>query len=154
MKRRGTIHTAQVQLVQSTFEQVRPLADTVATMFYDRLFAIDPSTRPLFKGDLQKQCLMLMSAIGLVVNSLDRPETMIPMLQNMGKRRVGYGVTREQYTSVSAALLWALEQSLGADFTPAVQAAWRTVYELLASIMQTAAAEMTGATIAPPPAPA
>lgn len=145
------MHATQVQLVQSTFEQVRPLAEAVATMFYDRLFVIDPSTRPLFKSDLQKQCLMLMSAIGLVVTSLDRPETIIPMVQNMGKRHVGYGVTSDQYTSVGAALLWALKQGLGADFTPEVQAAWATVYELLASTMQAAAAEMTGATTATPP---
>ena len=149
-----TMHAAQVQLVQSTFEQVRPLVEAVAAMFYDRLFAIDPSTRPLFKGDLQKQCLMLMSAIGLVVNGLDRPETIIPMVQNMGQRHVGYGVTSDHYTSVGDALLWSLEQVLGASFTPEVQAAWVTAYGLLASIMQAAAAETTGAALATTPAPA
>lgn len=148
------MHAAQVQLVRSTFEQVRPLAEAVATMFYDRLFVIDPSTRPLFKGDMQKQGLMLMSAIGMVVHGLDRPESIIPMVQSLGQRHVGYGVTSDHYTSVGDALLWSLGQILGTSFTPEVQAAWAAAYGMLASIMQVAAAETTGAARATTPAPA
>ena len=38
----------QKQLVQNTWEKVLPIADSAATLFYGRLFELDPSTRPLF----------------------------------------------------------------------------------------------------------
>ena len=41
---------------------------------------------------------------------------------------------------MGAALLWALEQELGAAWTPAVREAWTTAYTVLAELM-TAAAE-------------
>lgn len=99
------MQAAHVQLVRSTFEQLRPQAEAVATMCYDRLFAIDPTTRPLFHGDPQKQHLMLMSSLGLVVTNLDRPEILMPLVQGMGTRHAGYGVTSAQYTSLGDALL-------------------------------------------------
>jgi len=43
---------------------------------------------------------------------------------------------------VGHALLWTLEQGLGAAFTPDVRAAWTRVYGLLAETMQAGAAEM------------
>ena len=45
----------QIALVKSTFEQVRPVSDAAASMFYDRLFEIEPATKPLFDGvDMKK----------------------------------------------------------------------------------------------------
>jgi hemoglobin-like flavoprotein len=52
-----------------------------------------------------------------------------------------YGVEDAHYATVGAALLWTLEQALGADFTPSVSAGWSAAYELLADTMQAAARE-------------
>ena len=43
----------QVTLVQESFELVVPIAETAAVLFYDRLFELDPSLRPLFKRTWQ-----------------------------------------------------------------------------------------------------
>lgn len=137
------MQVAHVQLVRSTFEQLRPQLEAVATMIYNRLFVIDPATRHLFHGDQQKQHLMLMSSIGLVITNLDCPEILMPLVQGMGTRHAGYGVTSAQYASLGEALLWTLEHSLGVDFTPEVQTAWMALYALLARMMQAAAAETT-----------
>jgi hemoglobin-like flavoprotein len=59
----------------------------------------------------------------------------------MGARHAGYGVRAEHYQTVGAALLWTLEQGLGAKFTPAVREAWAATYELLAEVMQLGAAD-------------
>lgn len=138
------MRAAQIQLVRSSFEQVRPQIEVVAAMFYDRLFAIDPSTRPLFKGDMQKQHLLLMSALSLVVQALDHPETILPWLQSLGQRHVAYGVTRQQYPSVGQALLWSLEQALGPSCTTEVRAAWSAAYRLVSRLMLAATAKTTG----------
>lgn len=138
------MQVAHVQLVRSTFEQLRPQLEAVAAMIYDRLFAIDPTTPPLFHGDQHKQHLMLMSSFDLAIANLDRPEILQPLVQGMGTRHVGYGVTSAQYTSLGEALQWTLECSLGADFTPEVQDAWLALYDLLARMMQAAAAGTAG----------
>jgi hypothetical protein len=58
---------AQVACVQQSFAQVGPRADTVAAQFYQRLFTLDPSVRPLFPEDLSAQGRKLMDMLGLVV---------------------------------------------------------------------------------------
>ena len=126
-------------LVQQTFKNVQPVAPLAADMFYQRLFELDASLRPLFKGDMQQQGAMLMGALSLAVRGLSRPEMIIPTLQALGRRHVRYGVRAHHYDTVGAALLWTLEQVLGEQFTPEVRVAWSTAYTVLATVMQEAA---------------
>ena len=132
----------QKQLVQKTWEKVLPISESAATLFYDRLFEVDPSTRPLFTHtNMPDQRRKLMSMLGIAVNGLDTLDKLIPAVRDLGQRHVFYGVTQEHYSSVGSALIWALEQGLGADFTPEVKEAWTTVYCLLADTMKDAAVQ-------------
>jgi hemoglobin-like flavoprotein len=81
-----------------------------------------------------------MQMIGLAVDSLDRLDALAPTLASLGRRHAGYGVQDRHYDTVGAALLWTLEQGLGADFTPEVRQAWAGAYALLARTMQAGAA--------------
>jgi hemoglobin-like flavoprotein len=135
------LSTQQKQLVQTTFAKVVPIADTAAMLFYDRLFELDPSTRHMFKHDMAAQRKNLMQTLSVAVASLDRLEAIVPAIHALGKRHVQYGVTAAHYDTVGAALLWTLEQGLGADFTPEVKEAWATVYGLLAQVALEGAAE-------------
>jgi hemoglobin-like flavoprotein len=131
----------QIALVQISFAQVLPIADTAAALFYGRLFELDPSLKRLFKGELQEQGRKLMTMIRLVVNGLDRLDQLVPAVQELGRRHARYGVQDEHYDTVGAALLWTLSQGLGAGFTSETAAAWATAYTLLAETMKAAAAE-------------
>jgi len=130
----------QKTLVKSSFAKVAPIADKAAELFYGRLFEIAPEVKPLFKGDMKEQGAKLMKTIGYCVNGLDNLEAIVPAVQDLGKKHVGYGVKDEHYDVVGAALLWTLEQGLGADFTPDTKAAWTEVYTVLATTMKDAAA--------------
>jgi hemoglobin-like flavoprotein len=129
----------QIQLVQESFAQVEPISDVAADLFYTRLFTLNPSMRVMFPADLAEQKKKLMAMLKLAVNSLNRLDELVPAVQALGQRHGTYGVTLEQYDSVGAALLWTLEQGLGAKFTPDVKAAWVAVYTLLANTMKQAA---------------
>jgi len=132
----------QKQLVQSTWQKVLPISETAATLFYGRLFELDPSTRPLFKHtDMPEQRKKLMHMIGAAVNGLNVLDQLIPTVRNLGRRHMAYGVTDQHYATVGRALIWTLEQGLGADFTPEVKEAWTAVYEVLAGTMKNAAAQ-------------
>lgn len=126
----------QIQLVQDSFAQVKPIADIAADLFYDRLFTLDPGLRPLFKSNLGEQKHNLMTTLSFAVAGLNKPERILPAVRQLGTRHGGYGVQAHHYQTVGAALLWTLAQGLGEQFTPDVEEAWTAVYTLLAQTMQ------------------
>lgn len=131
----------QKALVKDSWAKVVPIAEKAAELFYGRLFEVEPSVKPLFKGDMKEQGAKLMKTITIAVNSLDRLDQLVPIVQDLGKRHVGYGVKPEHYTVVGGALLWTLEQGLGEGFTPEVKEAWAVTYQTLADVMIQASAE-------------
>ena len=126
----------QIKLVQESFKQVAPIAETAAQLFYARLFELDPKLELLFKGNLTEQGRKLMEMLGLAVNALNRMEQLLPVVRSLGTRHVVYGVADKDYETVGRALLWTLRKGLGEAFTPDVEAAWTNVYATLASAMQ------------------
>ena len=141
------MHPLQIELVQSSFARVEPIADTAATLFYTRLFELDPSLRLMFKGNMDEQGKKLMTTLKVVVNGLTRLESLVPAVQALGRRHAGYGVADGHYDTVAEALLWTLQQGLGEYFTPDVAAAWCAAYGILADVMKAAAAEVDAAMV-------
>ena len=132
-----TLTPERKQLVRSTWALVKPIQEDAARLFYGRLFEIDPSTKPLFAStDMAKQGKKLMQTIGVAVAGLERLDAILPAVEALGRRHVGYGVTEVHYESVGAALLWTLEQGLGEEFTPEVEEAWAETYWTLATVMK------------------
>jgi nitric oxide dioxygenase len=130
---------AQIELVQSTWQQVLPIRAAAADLFYGRLFELAPDTRPLFQRDIHAQGAMLMATLDAVVRSLHDLAAVLPTAQRLAQRHVGYGVQPRHYDSVGTALVWTLEQGLGAAMTPAARAAWQQAYAVLAAAMKAAA---------------
>ena len=130
----------QIAAIERSFRLMAPIAEPAAAIFYENLFARDPSLRPLFaRTDIGEQGRKLMQAIGFVVAHLRRPETMLPAVAELGRRHGGYGVQPAHYATVGAALLDTLAEGLGPHFTPEVRAAWTAAYGLLADTMMAAA---------------
>ena len=134
----NTMKVDQITLVQDTFDKIRPISEKAAKLFYNRLFELDPSLKSLFKGDMKTQGKMLMQMLDYAVTGLDRLDTIVLAIQNLGIRHAGYGVKDEYYETAREAFLWTLEQGLGKDFTPDVKDAWAEAYKLLSDIMKSA----------------
>ena len=131
----------QISLVQASFAEVVPIADTAAALFYDRLFELDPSLRPMFRGDMKEQGRKLMDMIAVVIVNLPRLTGILTSVRALGARHADYGVRDEHYDTVGSALLWALGQGLGEAFTDEVCDAWVEAYTILSTAMKDAAAE-------------
>lgn len=129
-----------VVLVQESWKKVAAIAPQAAELFYQNLFAADPSLKSLFKGDMTEQGKKLMQMINAAVGKLNDLETLVPILQSLGVRHDGYGVKADHYQTVGGALLKTLGQGLGADFTPEVKEAWASVYGTMAEVMISASA--------------
>lgn len=128
-----------IQLVQDSWTKVAAIAPQAAALFYQNLFLADPSLRPLFTGNMNQQGKMLMHMTGTAVGQLNHMDAVVPLLRDLGRRHVGYGMQDSHYDTVGAALLKTLEQGLGDAFTPPVKTAWAEVYSVMADIMMSAA---------------
>jgi nitric oxide dioxygenase len=129
----------QVALVQRSFEKVAPLGVKVTEIFYAELFAIDPSLRKMFKGDMREQHKKLLAALAMIVRSLHAPEKILGPAKTLAIRHLDYGVTPIHYTYVGNALLRTLKKGLGDEFTPELRAAWVEAFRTLAGVMKEAA---------------
>ncbi|NEX23294.1 hemin receptor [Thiorhodococcus mannitoliphagus] len=129
-----------IALVRASWIKVKPLAEPAAERFYSRLFEHYPEIKALFQEDMIEQRRKFMAMLDTAVDALDDLDAVLPAIEDLGAQHASYGVTDADYDKVADALLWALSQELGADFTPEVRAAWTEVYMALAGAMQEGAA--------------
>jgi len=114
---------------------VLAVGGTFSELFYGKLFALDPATAALFKGDMKEQGRNLTAIISVAAGSLHRPERIIYAIRQLGRRHAAYGVEERHFAAVETALLFALEHALIDIFTDEVREAWRTAYAFLARTM-------------------
>ena len=129
------ITAEQVVLVRSSWRRLQPMAHTAGIRFYEKLFELAPELRAMFVPTTREQSRRLMDMIDTAVNALDRMDQMDAVLKDLGQRHVEYGVAEEDYETFGAALLWALHQGLGEEFTDEVRDAWTTAYNALVQAM-------------------
>jgi EAL domain-containing protein (putative c-di-GMP-specific phosphodiesterase class I)/hemoglobin-like flavoprotein len=138
-EREVALTARDIMLVRTSFSLIVPIQDTLASLFYDRLFVIAPELRPLFRDDLGRQKRKLMNLLTTCIGRLHDFSALAPGIRELGARHVGYGVKPQHYATIGETLLWALSRSLGAAFEPEIRSAWVKVYELLAKTMQAGA---------------
>ena len=134
----------KIALVQDSWKLVVPIADTAAELFYARLFELEPGLKSMFAhSNMAEQKKKLVQMITVAVVGLKRLDELVPAVEALGRRHVGYGVSERHYDVVGAALLWTLSKGLGAAFTAELREAWTETYTLLATTMKNAAAKAT-----------
>ena len=136
------MNSAQQEIVRVTFSKLAIMPEVAGALFYERLFAANPTFRELFKDDMRLQGVKLMTMLTLVVYNLHQPGQVLPAIRDLGVLHVGYGVKLTDYDPLREAMLWTIEQALGEDCTPAVRDAWTVCYDELASEMKAAASEL------------
>lgn len=138
LSRQVKLTARQIELVQTSFAKLLPIGDAVAEQFYKRLFELAPSVQPLFRNNLQQQQRKLMNMLNMLVGSLNIPDKIVPILQQLAQKHVRYGAHDEHYAVVGDALLWTLAKRLPKDFTPEVEDAWVATYNLISELMVSA----------------
>lgn len=124
-------------LLTRSFDLVLERAPNLTERFYEILFERYPSLRPLFGGRVKPaQARMLREALAAVLAHLDDGAWLTETLGAMGARHVGYGVTDAMYAQVGDALIAAMAEAAGEDWSPEIEAAWVAAYGAVASLMQ------------------
>lgn len=131
-----------VEILEQSFEKVKPRADEFAASFYENLFAAHPEVQPLFaETNMAKQRKLLLASLVLVVENLRKPEVLEKALKNLGAKHVGYGTVPQHYPAVGEALLATFEQYLQQDWTPEVKQAWVDAFGAISTLMLDGAKE-------------
>src|SRR5882724_9338531 len=94
----------QIHLLRKSFNAIEAQTHVAALVFYRRLFALDPSLRPLFKTGIEEQSRKLIDMLGLALSLLKMPDTLEVELRELGARHQTYGVRDEHYETVGRAM--------------------------------------------------
>jgi hemoglobin-like flavoprotein len=131
---------AEQELIRASWAALEPAADDAAKRFYGRLFELDPRLRAHFRdADMEKQRMVLMQTLAVVVHNIDRLDQIIPEVEALGRRHAGYGVRAEHYATVGLALLSTIKEAIGDEFSEETAHAWADAYRRLSSAMIEAA---------------
>ncbi|MCA9039853.1 MAG: PAS domain-containing protein [Planctomycetaceae bacterium] len=125
-----------VPLLRESFNLLAPRAEELASRFYGKLFADYPHLEPLFVNtDISEQQQKLIQALTTVIKFLEQPEKLKTVLEELGRRHNGYGVTAEDYEPVALSLLAVMEEMAGAAWTEQLSNVWQEALETIATIM-------------------
>lgn len=131
----------QKRLVKSSFDSLLPVSEKAAGLFYNKLFELDPSLRPMFMSDMSGQGRKFVNMLRIAVANLDSLEQVMPAVEAMGRRHAGYGIEKRHYETFGAALLWAVDSCCGSHASESTREAWKALYECITGAMQQAAEE-------------
>jgi hemoglobin-like flavoprotein len=128
--------TTQGELLGTSFQAVVLHGEAFVTAFYERLFSRFPETKALFAAtDMLEQRKKLQRTLSIIIEHLQEPDVLAPMLRDLGQRHVSYGVRQQHYHMVGAVLLETFADFLGNHWTPAHHDAWVNGYEAVSSLM-------------------
>src|SRR5215470_13696357 len=121
----------QVALIRRSFDSIWPVHRKLADTFYNRFFELAPDAKRLFPSNMERQHLKLMDSIAAIVGALDKRDLFQSVITQTGRHHIGYGAKSSHFAAFGEALIWGLEEQLGAAFTPELKAAWITLYEVV-----------------------
>lgn len=125
-----------IEILEESFDCVKPHARDFASSFYANLFTDYPQVQPLFANtSMEQQYHKLMMSLAYVLENLRHPQLWRDGLKSLGARHMDYGVIQTHYPMVGAALLKTLESYLGSRWTPEVKQAWADAYGAIVGLM-------------------
>src|SRR3954454_24165459 len=129
-----------VAAMRANFGKAAANGDEAPLYFYSHLFLSHPETRALFPLSMARQRDRLFQALGDVVHYVDDLDSLVPILQALGRDHRKFGTVAEHYPAVGASLLATLKH-FDDDWNEALEQDWTAAYQLVAQVMIDAADE-------------
>jgi hemoglobin-like flavoprotein len=107
-----------------------------AQIFYNKVFALAPFVRALFRNNMTDQGRLLTHMLGGIVYSLSRPEHLKKGLVKLGRSHVQYGVKAEYYPVVKQAMIETIDEVLGDSKTKKTIEAWNKALDFVIDTMK------------------
>jgi nitric oxide dioxygenase len=131
----------EVETLEESFDLVAPQGDELIRKFYDDLFEVAPSVKPLFANvDMEGQRQALLNMLVVLRESLRDLDDIVPDLEELGARHAEYGAKPEHYPVVGEVLIGAMAEVGGDAWKPEYTAAWQEAYGVVQDVMVSGAA--------------
>ncbi|MGY1845386.1 globin domain-containing protein [Modestobacter sp. SYSU DS0875] len=127
-----------IPAMRASFAKAAAHGDEVPLWFYSHLFLTHPETREMFPVSMAHQRDRLFAALGEVVARVDDLDSLVPILQQLGRDHRKFGAVAAHYPAVGASLLATLEH-FDDEWDDALAADWTAAYQLIAQVMLEAA---------------
>jgi hemoglobin-like flavoprotein len=128
--------TLNIELLESSFDKIRPQALEFSAYFYQALFEHYPELNKMFKEvDQAAMEKKLIASLALIVENLRNPIELTSALKSLGARHVKIGTVPEHYPMIGNILIYTFSQYLGEDWTLELATAWEEAYNLIADLM-------------------
>jgi hemoglobin-like flavoprotein len=125
-----------VELLESSFSQIKKQEAEFTTYFYNNLFIDYPEVKPLFSSThMDEQAKKLFKSLILVVENLHRADVLSNALKGLGTRHIQYGVLPQHYPMVGSTLLKTFSICLDDAWTPTTEQAWSEAYAAVTQLM-------------------
>jgi hemoglobin-like flavoprotein len=125
-----------VELLESSFSQIKEKEAEFTAHFYTNLFADYPELKSLFASTrMDEQASKLFRSLVLVVENVRDPNVLSDALKGLGTRHIQYGVLPEHYPMVGSTLLKTFSLCLGNLWTPTIEQAWSEAFAVVVQLM-------------------
>lgn len=132
-----------IPAMRANFAKAAATGDEAPLYFYSHLFLSHPETRQMFPVSMAHQRDRFFTALGEVVTRVDDLESLVPILQQLGRDHRKFGVLPAHYPAAGASLLATLEH-FDDEWTPELAKTWAEAYDVVANVMIQAAEEAEG----------
>jgi nitric oxide dioxygenase len=126
----------QINLLQSSYDKLQPMAAQAGHLFFHRLNVVDPSMRQAIDVTAEDEGTKLLQAVGLAVTVVKHLDAMSPALEEMRSQSGASGVKEQHYEALGACMLWTLEKQLQGAFTTETREAWIAAWLTLSGAMK------------------
>jgi hemoglobin-like flavoprotein len=124
------------ELILDTLERTGEKCDDPAPLVYQRLFAAHPHLEALFVMDRDGSVRgsMLQTCLTIILGLLEREDTPRFLISAGRMHHEGYGVPAGEFDAMFVAMRDTFRDLIGADWTPAADAAWSGLLADIAAI--------------------
>ncbi|MBG9563943.1 NO-inducible flavohemoprotein [Brevibacillus agri] len=134
-----------IDIIKSTVPVLEVHGTTITKRFYQRMFANHPELLNIFNHANQKQGRQqtaLANAVYAAALYIDKLETILPVVKQIGHKHRSLGIKPEHYPIVGENLLGAIKEVLGDAATDEIIEAWAEAYGVIADAFISVEAEM------------
>ncbi|RZU31851.1 globin domain-containing protein [Blastococcus saxobsidens] len=132
-----------IPAMRANFAKAAATGDEAPLYFYSHLFLSHPETREMFPVSMAHQRDRFFTALGDVVTRVDDLDALVPILRQLGRDHLKFGVLPAHYPAAGASLLATLEH-FDPDWSPELAKSWAEAYDVVATVMLQGAEEAAG----------
>ncbi len=131
-----------VPAMRASFAKAAAAGDEAPLYFYSWLFLNHPEIRRMFPVSMMHQRDQLFAALGTAVTRIDDLDSLVPVLERLGRDHRKFRTLPAHYPALGASLLATLEH-FDDGWNDELAASWTAAYDLVADVMIRAAAEVS-----------